>query len=195
MKESVKFGVILLLFCAISAGLLALVNSFTAPVIAQTQLEQTLASYKTIFGDKADDFAPLDQAKLSEIQKTNPAIKKVFIAKKGGKTIGYGVNVTSNGFGGEMENALGFLLEGDKIAGFRNITNAETKGFGTRMVEPEYYESYKDKSAAAPLEISKNPQKENQVLWMSGATVSSKAILQGSNAAVKVYSEVLKGLK
>lgn len=48
MKEPVKFGIILLVFCALSAGLLAAVNSFTAPVIAETELKNTLASYEVI---------------------------------------------------------------------------------------------------------------------------------------------------
>ena len=60
MKEPVKFGIILLVFCALSAGLLAAVNSFTAPVIAETELKNTLASYEVIFGDAADSFEEYD---------------------------------------------------------------------------------------------------------------------------------------
>ena len=68
MKEPVKFGIILLVFCALSAGLLAVVNSFTAPVIAETELKNTLASYEVIFGENADGFEEYDQEKLNSIK-------------------------------------------------------------------------------------------------------------------------------
>ena len=41
----------------------------TVDVIAQAQLEQTLNSYKTIFGDEADDFEEYDQSKLEKFKK------------------------------------------------------------------------------------------------------------------------------
>lgn len=77
MKEPVKFGIILLVFCALSAGLLAVVNSFTAPVIAETELKNTLASYEVIFGENADGFEEYDQEKLSSIKEKYPTIEKI----------------------------------------------------------------------------------------------------------------------
>lgn len=192
MKEPVKFGLILLIFCAMSAGLLAVVNNFTAPVIAQAELEQTLASYEVIFGEKADDFEEYDEAELEKIQEKYPEIEKVFVAKKGGDTVGYGINFKASGFGGDMTNAMGILLEDDIIAGFRNISNSETKGFGTQIEEEPYYSTYEGKSAAGPLEISQDPKADNQVLQISGATVSSKAVLKGDNVAIEAYQEFLK---
>ncbi len=195
MKEPVKFGLILLLFCAISAGLLAFVNSFTAPVIAQAELEATLESYKVIFGDEADNFEEYDSEKLEKIKETYPEIQSVFVATKAGETIGYGVNFEATGFGGSMTNAIGFLLEDDKIAGFRNISNAETKGFGTKIEEESYYSTYVGKSAKGDLVIEAQPNGENEVLLLSGATVSSKAVLVGDNIAIKAYQEFLKESK
>ena len=82
MKEPVKFGIILLVFCALSAGLLAAVNSFTAPVIAETELKNTLASYEVIFGDAADSFEEYDQAKLDAIKEKYPNIEKSLLPKR-----------------------------------------------------------------------------------------------------------------
>jgi|GEM_PF-344006 len=192
MKEPIKFGVILLIFCAFSAGLLAAVNSFTAPVIAESELQSTLASYEVIFGENADNFEQYDEAKLSQIKEKYPNIDNIFVAKKGDDVVGYGINVNSNGYGGAMTNAIGILLDGDRIAGFRNISNGETKGFGSRITEEEYYNSFNDKSAAGPLEISKDPQGENEVMWLTSATISSKAVQEGSNEAIEAYNDVLK---
>lgn len=194
MKEPIKFGIILLIFCAISAGLLAFVNGITAPVIAETRLQTTLESYKEIYGDKADSFEQLDEAKVSEIKSNYPEVDNIFIAKKGSDIVGYGINIKATGFGGEMTNAIGFLLDGDKIAGFRNITNQETKGFGTQMEDESYYGTYVDKSAAGPLNFAKDPKAENETLWMTGATVSTRAVNASDNIAINVFQKELKGM-
>lgn len=195
MKEPVKFGLVLLLFCAFSAGLLAYVNGFTAPVIAEAELKATLESYEVIFGDKADDFNEYDEAKLAKIQAKYPEIEKVFVATKNGNVVGYGINFKASGFGGDMTNAMGILLDNDTIAGFRNISNSETKGFGTQIEEEPYYSTYVGKSAKGDLEINTDPQADNQVLQISGATVSSKAVLAGDNIALKAYRDFLKNDK
>ncbi|WP_455258314.1 FMN-binding protein [Peptoniphilus asaccharolyticus] len=192
MSEPVKFGAILLLFCAISAGLLAFVNSMTVDVIAQAQLEQTLNSYKTIFGDEADAFEEYDQDKLDKIQEKYPEIEAIFVAEKAGQKVGYGVNVTTNGFGGAMTNALGIKIEGDEILGYRNITHQETKGFGTQITEESYISSYKGKSVSEELVLSKDPKAPNEIMQISGATVSSKGVFEGDKIVAEVYNNILK---
>lgn len=192
MKEPIKFGIILLVFCAISAGLLAFVNSLTAPTIAQTELENTLSSYKVIFGDGADEFEEYDKTKLAEIQEEHPEIQNIFVATKNSEKVGYCINVSINGFGGAMTNAIGISLDGDVIAGFRNISNAETKGFGTLIEEEDYYSSYVGKSVASELKMNKEPSADDEVLQISGATVTSKAVLGGDNIVIDVYNNYLK---
>ena len=82
MKEPIKFGIILLLFCAASAGLLAYVNGITEPKIKQMEFEQTMESYQAIFGEAADDFEEYDKAKLESIKENYPDIQNVFVAKR-----------------------------------------------------------------------------------------------------------------
>ena len=90
-----------------------------------------------------------------------------------------------------MTNAIGFRIDGETIAGFRNISNQETKGFGSHIADESYYSSYNDKSAAGPLEISVDPQGENQVMQISGATVTSKAVNVGNTKAIEVFHILL----
>lgn len=195
MKEPVKFGIILFVFCAISAGLLAFVNGFTSPIIAKAELETTLKSYSLIFGDKADKFDKYDEAKLAALKEKYPEVEDIFVATKGGKTVGYGINYKASGFGGDMTNAIGILTEGDKVAGWRNISNSETKGFGTVIADEPYYSKFEGKSFTKEMAISKDPKAENEILQISGATVTSKAVLKGTNEIVKAYNEVLKNDK
>ncbi len=191
MKESIKMGVILLVLCAVSAGLLAVVNGFTAPIIFENEMAETLQSYRDIFGEDAEEVTLLDSGKLAEIQEEYPDVDNIFEVKKGGELIGYGINIKATGFGGEMTNAIGFRIDGETIAGFRNISNQETKGFGSHIADESYYSSYNDKSAAGPLEISVDPQGENQVMQISGATVTSKAVNVGNTKAIEVFHILL----
>lgn len=191
MKESIKMGVILLVLCAVSAGLLAVVNGFTAPIIFENEMAETLQSYRDIFGEDAEEVTLLDKDALAGIQEEYPDVDNIFEVKKGGELIGYGINIKATGFGGEMTNAIGFRIDGETIAGFRNITNQETKGFGSHIEDEAYYSSYNDKSAAGPLEISVDPQGENQVMQISGATVTSKAVNVGNGKAIEVFHILL----
>lgn len=191
MKEPVKFGVILLIFCAISAGLLALVNSFTAPIISRAELADTFTSYEAIFGDEANNFEILDDSELSAIQESYPQVENIFVAMKDDEIVGYGINISVNGFGGSMTNAMGISLDGNVVAGFRNISNSETKGFGTLIEEEPYYSSYVGKTTDQGLQMSTEPSAENEVLQLSGATITSKAVLEGSNIAIEVYDNFL----
>ncbi|WP_138159727.1 FMN-binding protein [Peptoniphilus catoniae] len=192
MKEPLKFGIILFAFCAISAGILALVNSFTAPVIAEAEYKATMESYQAIFGEAADNFEEYDEAKLNKLKEAYPTINEVFLAKKGDDLVGYGIKYTAKGFGGSMTNAIGIRIADDKIAGFRNIVNQETKNFGSVIVEEDYYSSFPEKSATGELNISKEPAGENEIKWISGATVTSKGVLQGTDVVIEAYNNMLK---
>ncbi len=190
MKETFRLGAILLIIAAISGLILAVVNSYTSDVIAKQELEATLASYKEIFGDKADNFEPLDEAELTKLQEKYPTIADVFFAKKGEEVVGYGINYLAYGYGGEFKNAVG-IFNDETMAGFRNIGNSETPGFGSRITEPEYAESYVGKSIKGPVKGNVSPEADDEVMMMSGATITSKGALEGINKVIDFYHEEL----
>lgn len=125
MANYFKTGFVLLVISAVAAGLLAVVNGFTAEVIAKAEFEKSVAAYQEIYGDKADTFEPIDEAKKAALVEKYKEIQDVFVAKKGDEIVGYGINHTAKGYGGSMTNAIGLLNDGT-IAGFRNIQNSET---------------------------------------------------------------------
>ena len=109
MANYFKTGFILLLISAVSAGLLAVVNGMTVDVIAQAEFEKSVEAYQEIYGDKADTFEPIDEAKKAALVEKYGDIQDVFVAKKGDEVVGYGINHKTNGYGGEMTNAIGLL--------------------------------------------------------------------------------------
>lgn len=190
MKNYLKTGLILFVIAAISAGLLAVVNSYTSEVIAQAEFEKSVEAYQEIYGDQADEFEPLDEAKKAAIVEKYKDIQDIFVAKKGGEIVGYGINHTTNGYGGAMTNAIGLLNDGT-IAGFRNIQNAETPGIGSQITESTYFEQFGGKSFKnGEMKGSKEPAAEDEIPFISGATVSSTAVLNGINSILPAYEEI-----
>ena len=190
MKNYLKTGLVLLVISAVAAGLLAVVNSFTSEVIAQAEFEKSVQAYQEIYGDKADKFEPLDEAKKTALVEKYKDIQDVFVAKKGEEIVGYGINHSANGYGGAMTNAIGLLNDGT-IAGFRNIQNAETPGIGTQITEAPYFEQFVGKSFKnGEVKGNKDPQAEDEIPMISGATISSTAVLKGINSILPAYEEI-----
>lgn len=190
MKEYIRLGAVLLVIAAVAGAILAFVNSQTSPIIAQAEFEKSVQAYEEIYGDKADNFEPMDDAKKTALIEKHPEITDVFVAKKGEEVVGYGVNFLANGYGGEMTNAVG-LLNDKTIAGFRNIQNAETPGIGTQITEPAYYDLFVGKSfAAGEVKGAQGAGGDDEVPLISGATVSSSAVLNGLNPVLAIYDEI-----
>ena len=94
-----------------------------------------------------------------------------------------------------MTNAIAINSVDNQIAGYRNISNQETKNYGSVIEEESYYSQFPGKSALGELVIAKEAKGENEIPWISGATYSSKGVLAGSNSAVAAYNEFLKESK
>lgn len=190
MKETIKLGLVLLLVTAIAGGILAGVNGVTAPVIAEMERQESFGALLEIFPE-ANDFIEAEESLLEEIKSTNPAVFEVFQAVKDGEELGYALKTLSAGYGGDITTLIGVESEGT-IAGLRVLVQTETKGLGTRVVDDlAFRDSFVDKSASASLNPVKEPSADDEVLLLSGATVSTEAVLKGVNSALDAYTNYL----
>lgn len=186
MNQTVRFGAVLLIFGAISGGVLAFSNNMTAPIIEKRAAEESVKAYKELF-EGADEVIAIDEGKLAEIKTENTFVQEVFEAKKGGETIGYAFNTKSPGYGGDIITASGFNVDGT-ISGIKILANSETPGLGTKIVEdPSYGGSYVGKSVANDLVLAASPTSDNEIQLISGATISSNGVMTGVNGARKAY--------
>lgn len=183
----VRYALVLLVVGIIAGGVLAYSNSITAPIIAEQQKAGSLGAFAEVFPE-ADDFLPIDEALLSEITSSNNYVQEVYEVKSGDETIGYGFKTKSGGYGGDIITVSGFTMDGT-VAGIRVIENSETPGLGTKIVDdPAYQESYVGKSTAEELVVVASPAADNEVLLLSGATVSSNAVATGVNGAREAFA-------
>ena len=179
MKETIKLGVILLIITAVSAGVLAVSNNLTKDKIAQIEMEGSLGAITELF-ESADKFEELDQAELSAIIDSNPTVVEIFEAYEGDDVTGYAIKTIAGGFGGDVVMVTGFSKDGS-ITGIRLLEHSETAGIGSRAGEPEFTDLFIDKPA----------DEEVVVEALSGATITSKAVILGVNNAREVFNTQL----
>ncbi|WP_054252014.1 RnfABCDGE type electron transport complex subunit G [Neofamilia massiliensis] len=185
MKEYLRLGLTLLIIAAIAAGALALLNSVTAPVIDENAKQASYAKYYEVLGEGVE-INELDPEELASIQNDHPKILSVLDYKKDGEVAGYIFTTTSNGYGGAMENAIMINVDGS-IAGYRNLSNGETPGFGAAISEESYYNRFDGKSVADADSLVLGTGSDNAIEAISGATISSNAVLDGLNEAVAAF--------
>ncbi len=114
------------------------------------------------------------------------AVQELYRVGLEGETIGYCANVAAAGFGGNIEMMVA-VTPGGKLIGVDIIALSETPGLGSRVDDAEYLSQYAGASVRDDLALGEN------IDAISGATISSRAVLAGvkqAMEALKPYVEV-----
>ena len=185
-KFILKVAGTLTVISLIVAALLGLVDNVTADKIAAIDAENTRIAMSAVapegseFGDKldiTDDMTAASQGgKLVELYPMTTA----------GADNGYVMKISASGSQGSIVMMVG--VDADKaITGISVVSHAETSGIGTKVVgnEPNaagepVLDQFIGESGAGSLVVGKN------IIAVSGATVSTKGINMGANAALAV---------
>lgn len=192
MKEYLRLGLTLMILGIVSASILSIINSQTAPIIAEAAKEASYGAYYEIYENSeqdVDSFNEIDPQEFETIQASYPNVNEVLLAEDGSaNTIGYVFTTTSNGYGGEMVNAIIIDTEGG-IVGYRNLSNGETPGFGAMIDSEEYYSRFDGKSVEDADSLTSGTSADNEIEAISGSTVTTNAVLTGLNDAVGAFHE------
>jgi electron transport complex protein RnfG len=185
MKENIRLGAILLIITAIAGLLLGAAHSVTLEPIAKQEQMTKATAMKEIL-PKADEF------KVKEVA-LEGTIKEVNEGTTSGKASGYAIKVAPKGYGGAIEVMVGISTEG-KIEGIKILSHSETPGLGANAAKPKFSGQFAGKPIAKELAVVKAaPSADNQIEAITGATITSKAVTNGVNEAVKFYNAKLKG--
>ena len=198
MRETAKLAVVLLLICAVATALLGGVNSVTSAPIAEHKIREAQEARLEVMNTAADisEEVPAEkrEAIAAAIGSSAEELTEIYAAKDaGGQIIGYTIKVTSKGFGGGIEVLVGIMADG-KINEVRILSHTETPGLGANATTEKFYGQYKGKTAPGTVEVIKaGNTADNQVLSISGATITSNAVTKAVNVAMSAYSELIKG--
>ncbi|MFC1763214.1 FMN-binding protein [Planctomycetota bacterium] len=103
-----------------------------------------------------------------------------------GQVIGYAFVAEGPGFAGPIQIVIGADRTLETLTGFRVLTSSETPGFGDKITQRYYQEQFKG-APYGTLELAKvgNPETiDRQIVAISGATVSSEAVVSIFNTYV-----------
>ena len=202
MNKIVKNAMILTAITVISGFLLGLVYEVTKAPIAQAKENAKVEAYREVLAD-ADEFTAyeeFDEGEASSVLKDSGisacTINEVVVGTKNGESVGCVITVTdSEGYGGEIQFAVGIDNSG-VIKGISFLSIAESPGLGmTAKDDPTWKEQYYDKEVASFSVVKGASSSDSEVSALSGATISSKAITAGVNAALCYYNSELGGAK
>lgn len=171
VKYILRLTLTLLLICAAVAGILAAVNAVTAPIIAASKESKTQQAISAVLpgGGEKIDFAGADATGM---------VLEVYASEAG-----YAVKVAPSGFGGAITMMVGVDTEG-KVLGISVISHAETPGLGAVAAQnTDKGVAFREQFVGLISGITIGGG-ENQVDSLSGATISSQAIVDGVNAAI-----------
>jgi len=169
---------VLFLVTAIVAFVLAAVHSITAPIIEKRAEEELMLARKAVL-QEAESFSVYEgEASFSE------EVAAVYIGETDGKQLGYCVNVKPIGYGGEIEMLVGITKAG-KVCGVQILSMSETAGLGSKAQDASFLQQYIGKMIGQTLSVIKNGKPgEDEIAAVSGATVTSKAVTKGIQAAL-----------
>ena len=163
-------------------------NDFTSPIIAEIEKEASFKSLAELFPE-ADDFKEVDEELLNTIKEKHDSIVEAHEAIESGETVGYSFKTESSGYGDSPIVAITGINNDGTLAGIDIVSNSETPGFGKQIEEEKFTDTFKEKTTDAELIPAESPKTENEVMLITGSTISTKGVLTGVNAAREVYIE------
>ena len=189
--ELLYFVLVLGLVCLISAGLLSFVYAKTQPLVeAQKAKAANSAMYYVLPG--AESF---ERSKEGDF----------YIGKdKQGRIVGYTFETNEKGYSSEIVLMVGVDKDG-KITGIKVLSQNETPGLGTRIVEVKADSTIWDKIKGKEGEnaprmpwfleqfLGKDRMSLVEVKTISGATISSSAVVRAVKKGLeKLEKELLQ---
>ena len=183
-KYIAKLAVTLFVTCVIVAGLLGFVNKLTLPNITAANEKKTAEAIQKVMPEMDGSPAAMEltEEMTAAASGAGATITEAYEAQAGGSVIGYALKIVSSGSQGNIEMMVGVDAEG-AVTGVSIVKNSETSGIGSKVMSNEngVLDQFIGKSAAdGTLTVGKN------VDAISGATVSSRGVTTGVNAALAV---------
>lgn len=177
MKQDIKSLLVLLLVAMLSGFVLSLTYKATSTRIRQNELQEKNEALLSVVPEKGLDLEQKDD---------------VMVFKKAGQIKYYASTGEAPGYSSIVKVAVGFTPEG-KITAIKIISQQETPGLGAECEKPEFSARFQGK-VPEYLTVVKDRAKENEVEALTGATITSNAVVSAvKNAYEKV--EKYKGKK
>ncbi len=156
--------------------------------IEENRVAALNASLAAVFGGDADaTFAELPGSDETTIYEGTAA---------NGTALGYAVRLPAQGYGGQITLLVGLGPDLRSIRGIEVVEHIETPGLGGRITETEFREQFVGLDTQIDLSYVKNIEPNadvNEVQAISGATITSSAIVTGINEGLAQAIPAIEG--
>ncbi len=190
MNKTAKMVIVLTVITALSGGILATWDGVTKPKIAYHQLQ----ALKAAISDVLPSYDNYEEKDING--------NKVYIGKIDGSTqpVGIAFKVDGSGFQGNISIMVGVDPSFNSITGIKVLGQIETPGLGTKIVvdpsnkaNPFWFpEQFGGVVLFPQIDVVKNsiPQNPNEVQAISGATITSKAVVRIINDNIQQIKDL-----
>lgn len=195
MKKILKDTLALAIITIIAGIALGGVYTITKEPIAKQNEKTKLAAYNSVFKE-LDNYEVVE-----EIQSLRNTIKDsgynavelnevVKAFDKDNMLLGYIITVTDKeGYGGNIKMTVGIDSNGT-ITGLELLEISETAGLGMKAADKSFREQYIGIKSDKVEYVKGNASADNEIDAISSATITTKAVTDGVNAALVAFKEL-----
>lgn len=190
LRDIIKPTIVLFLICTIVTLALALTNYATKDVISEQTRIQEESARREVFSE-AENFEEIEELdSIIGITSENRLVKKAFKCLKAEEVIGRVYSIENKGYGGTISIAVGIDNSG-KTTGVKIISLSETPGLGSKVQDEPFISQLIGISPKEALTVVKGGgPKEEEIDAVSGATISSKAVIEAVQEAIDIDNKV-----
>jgi Na+-translocating ferredoxin:NAD+ oxidoreductase subunit G len=168
MKTIIAMLATLSIIGIISGGGLALVSGWAGPLIAANKKADT---------ERAIFLVQPEAKKYEVVTAVKYELYRVFNAA--GEPSGYALPWEGNGFQGKVRMMIGVSPDLTTVTSMEVLEQVETPGLGTKIAEDPFRPQFNGLKAVPQIDWVKGvpPTQENEVQTITGATISSQAVV------------------
>ena len=199
MKGMIKDALILFAITLIAGLMLGVVNDITKEPIAQQEQKAKNEACQNVFA-AADSFEAQELADSAQIEQvltdagiSGADVDELMAAKDAsGALLGYVITVKDHeGYGGDIQFSMGITNEGT-LNGISLLSISETAGLGMRAGEV-LVPQFADKNVSKFTYTKTGATADSEIDAISGATITTNAVVNGVNAGLAYFDKILKG--
>ena len=183
MREILKLVVVLSVICGVSSAALTLTrHSLADRIEKQSDLYVRGPALERLFARPAGDLLD-NKVKVDLGEQLYPA----FYIREGTRVTGLALEAPgTGGYAGDIIIMIGIDLPNERMLGMEIIQHSETPGVGSRVEKAGFRKQWTGLPIIEPVELR---SRGGQIDAISGATYSSKAVVNGTNRIIELVSQ------
>lgn len=188
LKEILIPTVSLFVICLCVTTLLAVTNAVTKDAIAYQQERSAAESRQAVCPDAVD---------FEKVEYDVQGVECYKALDESGNLIGYAISSASRGYGGDVKVMTGINAEDGSVIAINVYDNSgETPGLGVNTSGEKFTSQFAGLSSGTGVTVDKDAGKNPDsvaVDSVTGATISSRAVVDAVNQAFDAYNAVKEG--